>query len=238
MNLSDNRIMKKAAILQSNYIPWKGYFDLIASVDTFIWYDEVQYTKQDWRNRNKIKTPNGIKWLSVPVTVNNLYEQRISDTLIAEPKWAISHWGKLENAYKKAPHFGAIASWLKPLYLEHQYSHLIEINRELITEICNFLGIKTEFRCSSEFEITDGKTERLVELCNNVNADCYVSGVAAKTYIDPNVFSKRKIDISWFDYSDYPIYPQLWDEFDHSVTILDLLFCTGADASKYMKHVK
>lgn len=231
-------MVKRAAILQSNYIPWKGYFDLIASVDVFIWFDQVQYTKQDWRNRNKVKTPNGAKWISVPVTVNNLYEQRVCDTLIADTKWAINHWDKLENAYRKAPCFDLIVNWLKPIYLECQYSYLTEVNRELIREICRFLGIATEFRCSSEFELADGKTDRLVGMCKDVGADCYVSGSAAKAYVDPSVFSKENISISWFNYENYPEYPQLWGEFDHFVTILDLLFCTGDDASKYMKYVK
>jgi len=230
--------VKRAAILQSNYIPWKGYFDLIASVDIFIWYDQVQYTKQDWRNRNRIKSPQGTTWITVPVTINNLYDQRVCDTLIADSKWAIKHWSKLENSYKNAPYFEEIANWLKPLYLNNHHEYLSQLNQFLINEICDFLGIKTQFHCSSEFELSDNKTERLVDICKQVNASYYVSGPAAKDYITLNTFSKNNIEVLWFNYQDYPAYSQLWGNFDHSVTILDLLFCTGTDAIKYMKHIK
>ena len=230
--------MTKVAILQSNYIPWKGYFDLIAAVDVFVWYDEVQYTKQDWRNRNRIKTENGIKWISVPVTIKNLYEQSVFDTLIADSKFGPSHWSKLENAYRKAPYFLEISEWLKPIYLDQKYTHLVDINKKLITAICDYLKIDTEFKCSSEFNLVGDKTGKLVDLCKSIGATCYVSGPAAKSYLDKKLFADDGIEVSWFDYADYPEYPQLYGQFEHSVTVLDLLFNTGPESAKYMKLVK
>lgn len=113
--------MKKVAILQSNYIPWKGYFDLIGAVDEFILYDDMQYTRRDWRNRNQIKTPQGVQWLTVPVRVKGKYEQKIRDTEIDGSDWAVAHWKALVQNYARAPHFAEIAAWLEPLYLSGSY---------------------------------------------------------------------------------------------------------------------
>jgi len=109
--------MKKIAISQSNYIPWKGYFDMIAAVDEFILYDDMQYTRRDWRNRNQIKTPQGVHWLTVPVLVKGKYYQKIKDTQIDGADWALVHWKSLIQNYRATPHFNDIAAWLEPLYL-------------------------------------------------------------------------------------------------------------------------
>ena len=230
--------MKKVAILQSNYIPWKGYFDLIAHVDVFVIYDEVQYTKQDWRNRNRIKTENGTKWISVPVTVNGLYEQKISETMLADPSWAVGHWDKLHNAYRNAPCFTSVSEWLKPLYLDSTETHLSSINRNFIDKICSVLGIDTKIVNSSDLDLIDGKTERLVDICQQVECDAYVSGPAAKSYLNEQSFISQGVHVDWFDYSHYPEYKQLWGDFDHYVSILDLLFSMGEDAPNYLKYVR
>lgn len=116
--------MKKVAIVQSNYIPWKGYFDMIAAVDEFILYDDMQYTRRDWRNRNQIKTPQGVQWLTVPVLVKGKYHQKIRETEIDGTEWQEIHWRALESNYKRAPHYRAISALLEPLYLGRQYTHL------------------------------------------------------------------------------------------------------------------
>ena len=133
--------MKKVAILQSNYIPWKGYFDMIAAVDEFILYDDMQYTRRDWRNRNQIKTPQGVQWLTVPVQVKGKYDQKIKDTLIDGPDWAAAHWKTLVQNYRRAPHFDEITQWLEPLYLSESYTNISQLNRRFIEVICNYLGI-------------------------------------------------------------------------------------------------
>jgi len=230
--------MKKVAILQSNYIPWKGYFDMIASVDEFILYDDMQYTRRDWRNRNQIKTPQGVQWLTVPVQVKGRYEQKIRETQIeASSGWAQAHWKTLEQNYRRAAHFDEIAAWLRPIYLEAEYEYLSQLNRTLIEAICGYLGIRTKLTWSSDYQLVDGKTERLADLCAQAGGTEYVSGPSAKDYIDEAVFVARGIDLSWFEYSGYPEYQQLWGEFTHGVTILDLLFNCGRVSSQYMKHV-
>ncbi|MES2888866.1 MAG: WbqC family protein [Pseudomonadota bacterium] len=230
--------MKKVAILQSNYIPWKGYFDLIASVDEFILYDDMQYTRRDWRNRNQIKTPQGLQWLTVPVKVKGKYHQKIRETEIDGTDWAQEHWKSLVQNYRRAPHFEAIAVWLEPLYLDLPDNHLSQLNRRLIEAICGYLDISTTLRNSWEYELVEGKTERLASLCEQAQGQEYVSGPSAKDYIDEKVFEDLGIRVTWFEYAGYAEYPQLWGPFAHNVTILDLLFNCGKDAHRYMRYVK
>jgi hypothetical protein len=229
--------MKKVAILQSNYIPWKGYFDMIASVDEFILYDDMQYTRRDWRNRNQIKTPQGVQWLTVPVLVKGKYHQKIRDTEIDGNAWAADHWKALMQNYRRAPCFEEIARWLEPLYLERSYSHLSQLNRTFLEAICAYLEIDTLITDSSDYTLIDGKTERLADLCAQAGGTEYISGPAAKDYIDESVFLAKGIKLTWFDYSGYAEYPQLWNDFTHGVTILDLLFNCGKQAANYMKYV-
>jgi hypothetical protein len=225
---------KKVAIIQSNYIPWKGYFDMIAAVDEFILYDDVQFTKNDWRNRNQIKTPQGVQWLTVPVGQD--IRRRVRDVTL-DSRWQIKHWKSLESNYHAAPFFDEIATWLRPLYLEKSYTHLTQLNRHFTEAICDFLGIRTIIKNSWDYELFGGKTERLVNLCVQARGTEYISGPAARNYLDEAQFADRDIELTWFDYSDYPEYPQLWGDFTHSVTILDLLFNCGDTARQYMRYV-
>jgi WbqC-like protein family len=228
--------MTKVAIVQSNYIPWKGYFDLIAAVDEFVIYDDVQYTRRDWRNRNKIKTPQGLLWLTIPVQVKGKYYQRIRDTEIADPNWAKEHWQTLTQYYLRSTHFDEIAPWLAPLY-EETFSNLSELNRRFIEAVASYLGIGTKITDSQNYRLVDGKTKRLADLCLQAGATEYVSGPAARTYIDETVFARSGIKLTWFDYFGYPEYPQLWGPFEHGVTVLDLLFNCGRDSPRYMRYV-
>ncbi len=227
--------MKKVAIHQSNYIPWKGYFDMIAAVDEFILYDDMQFTKNDWRNRNQIKTPQGVQWLTVPVGKD--ISRRIRDVPL-DARWQVKHRNSLEFNYRRAPHFDEIWVWLKPLYIAESYTNLSQLNRRFIEAICNYLCIKTLITNSWDYTLPDGKTERLAALCCQAGGTEYISGPAAKDYVDESVFSEAGIKLTWFDYAGYPEYPQLWGDFTHGVTILDLLFNCGKDAYSYMRYVR
>ena len=229
--------VKKVAILQSNYVPWKGYFDMIAAVDEFILYDDMQYTRRDWRNRNLIKTPQGVQWLTVPVLVKGKYDQKIRDTEIDGADWATTHWKALTQNYKRAPHFAEVASWLEPIYGGARFVYLSDLNRRLIEAICTYIGITTRISNSWDYSLEDGKTERLVSLCAQAGGTEYISGPAARDYVYEKVFSDRGIRLTWFDYAGYPEYPQLWSEFSHGVTVLDLLFNCGKAAPRYMRYV-
>ncbi len=230
--------MKKVAILQSNYIPWKGYFDMIAAVDEFILYDDMQYTRRDWRNRNQIKTPQGVQWLTVPVQAKGKYHQKIKDTELNGSDWAATHWNTLTQNYRRADHYDEIATWLEPLYLNGVYTHLSQLNRCFIEAVCDYLNINTVISNSWDYELHEGKSERLADLCAQAGGTEYISGPAAKDYIEESVFTDQGIKLTWFDYSDYPEHPQLWGDFTHGVTILDLLFNCGKDTSNYMKYIK
>lgn len=227
--------MKKVAILQSNYIPWKGYFDIIARVDEFILYDEMQFTKNDWRNRNTIKTRQGVQWLTIPV--GQCIHRRIRDVPVPGGPWPMKHWKTLVQSYSHSPCFEETAAWLEPLYRETPAT-LSALNRRFIEEICRILGIRTLIRDSSEYDLGEGKTERLVNLCRQAGADEYVSGPAARGYLDEGLFAEHDIRVAWMEYTGYPEYPQLWGEFTHQVSILDLLFNCGANAPRYMRHVR
>jgi hypothetical protein len=225
------------AILQSNYVPWKGYFDLISSVDEFIIFDDAQYTKQDWRNRNKIKTPQGTNWLTVPVKSRGALENPIRNMEINGTEWVKNHWKSLSQNYQRSNHFQSIATWLEPLYFAEQHTHLSVLNRRFIEAICGYLGITTQLRWSWEYDLAEGKTARLVHLCRQAGATTYVSGPAAKAYLDEAAFNAAGMAVEWFDYSGYPEYPQLWGAFTHHVSVLDLLFNCGATSRDHLQRL-
>jgi hypothetical protein len=221
--------MKRVAIIQSNYIPWKGYFDIVHDVDLFVFHDDLQYTKNDWRNRNKIKTPKGATWLSIPVGTDE--HRLICEVELKDPTWARKHWEQIKQHYAGAPHFDDYRVFFEHTYLATAWRTLSELNQFLIRTVArDFLGISAEFADSRAYGLTKRKQERVIELLMKAEASVYVSGPAAKSYIDETDFRDAGIDVVWKDYGGYPEYPQFHPPFDHAVTILDLLFHTGARA--------
>ncbi len=223
---------KKAIITQSNYIPWKGYFDAINTVDVFVVYDEMQYTKRDWRNRNKIKTENGLKWLSVPVSVKGKFNQKINETLISDKDWGKKHWQVIKQAYRKAPFFKEYNEFFEKLYLNCAFTRLSEVNLMFIREICQLLGVKTEIIYSKDLNLVGDKTEKLLNVCKDLGVTDYYSGPAAKDYMEVGLFDEQNVEVHWFDYSGYPEYNQQFEGFEHGVTILDLIFNEGVEGAK------
>lgn len=227
--------MKRIAILQSNYIPWKGYFDLINSVDEFVIYDDMQYTRRDWRNRNKIKTPDGLKWLTIPVEVKGKYFQKINETIVSDGGWALMHWKTICQFYSKAKFFKDYKLIFEDFYLGSQDHHLSLINYRLIELVNSILGIKTKITWSTNYELLEGQTEKLLGICQQSGADVYLSGPSAKEYFDESLADKIGIKVEWMDYSGYPEYQQLYQPFEHGVSILDLIFNEGPNATNFMK---
>lgn len=225
---------KKIAIIQSNYIPWKGYFDLINQVDEFILRDDVQYTKQDWRNRNKIKTPTGLKWLTIPVGNGS---QRIQDTIIRDPTWGRKHWHSIVPNYSQSRHFHTYREFFEDLYLDSKEQFLSQVNYHFLTAICQILGINTKITWSTDYQLlATGKTEGVIELCQQAGATAYLSGPTAKAYIDEGQFRQAGISLQYMDYSGYPEYDQLFPPFEHTVSIIDLIFNVGPEAPQYLKN--
>ena len=230
--------MKTIAILQSNYIPWKGYFDLIHDVDEFILYDDVQFTKRDWRNRNQIKTANGLLWLTIPVSVSGRFEQSIKSVEVNDSKWAQKHLSSIRHSYSNAPFFKLYEDWIVDLYDQcAKYLFLSQINYQFIAQICDKLNIKTKITWSSEYKLIGDKTEKLVNICKQSGASRYLSGPAAKSYINDALFREAGVDLIYKSYN-YPEYQQLYGAFTHNVTILDLLFNCGQNSPAYIWNGK
>ncbi len=234
---SSARPEKTVAIIQSNYIPWKGYFDIINMSDEFILFDEAQYTRRDWRNRNKIKTPNGVMWLTIPVKVKGLYHQLIRETEVMDKRWGREHWKTLCHVYGRAPYFDQYRAFFEELYLtvSEEETFLSQINYRFLKAICGLLGICTPLTWSHDYELLDGKTERVLGLCLQVGATVYLSGPSARAYLDEAQFTAVNMRVEYMDYSGYPEYHQLYPPFEHAVSILDLIFNEGPDAPRFMK---
>ena len=224
---------RRVAILQSNYLPWKGYFDIIHDVDLFVFYDDVQYTSHDWRNRNRFKTPSGVRWLTIPVGTRS--DRRICDVELPDGHWRMQHWRRIRASYENAPWYAAYEGLLESLYERRRWTNLSEFNQHAIVTIARgALGIRTEFADSRDHALSGRKLDRLVELLVKVGATTYVSGPAARAYLDEARLAEAGIAVEWKDYSGYPEYPQLHPPFVHEVFVLDLLFHVGSRAPHFI----
>jgi hypothetical protein len=225
----DLKMNRRVAVLQSNYIPWKGYFDIIHDVDLFIFYDDLQFTKNDWRNRNRIKAAQGVEWITIPVgqDMNRL----ICEVELKEATWQAKHWRTLQQNYGRCPHFGLYKPYFEDLYLGRRWTKLSELNQSLIRHIAReFLGLQTEFADSRSWRLSGQKLDRLLDLVTQSGASSYLSGPAAREYIEPERFAAAGVALEWKSYAGYPEYAQRFPPFEHGVSILDLLFNMGPQA--------
>ena len=204
-------------------------------VDEFILYDDRQFTKRDWRNRNVIKTAQGPRWLTIPVQVKGRFTQRIDETLVSDRDWPRKHWQVIAQAYREAPHFKQLEDTIGSLYSAPSEEGLSEINRRFLDAVCGLLGIRTRLTWSMDYPAEGSKTDRLVSLCRLAGATDYLSGPAARAYIEDAKFEAAGVELTYMDYSGYREYPQLHGTFVHGVSIIDLLFNTGDQAPTYLK---
>ena len=225
---------KTVAIVQSSYIPWKGYFDLISRCDEFILYDDVQYTKRDWRNRNRIKTRHGLQWLSIPVNVSGRRFQAIKDVTVAEQGWSARHWKTIAASYAQAPCFREYRERVEDLFRGATDSSLSVVNRRLIGGLCRIIGINTPITWSMDYRLVEGRTERLVELCRQAGATRYLSGPSARAYIDPQLFENAGVELQYMEYAGYREYRQLFPPFEHQVSVIDAIFNLGSAAREHV----
>jgi hypothetical protein len=224
----------RISIIQSCYIPWKGFFDLIGLCDEYVIYDRMQFAKRHWHNRNLIKTPNGTEWLTIPVVTKGRFSQAIDEVMIEKP-WADKHWRALELAYRRAPFFAELAPLVQGWYEQaHQQPRLTEVNLIFLRGIAGLLGIKTRITRDTAYPAEGAKTERLLAIARAAGADRYLSGPSARDYFDEEMFRAAGITTEWMSYRGYPEYSQLHGAFVHEVTALDLLFNTGPDAARYL----
>ena len=222
-------------ILQPSYIPWRGYFDQIRRADVFVFYDDVQYDKHGWRNRNQIKTHQGKQWLTIPVHAKGATQgMQIKDVRIDWSKpWAKSHLKALTVSYSKAPYFKQYLPLLESFY-QQRHEFLADFTIETTTRLACELGFtSTKFLRSSEQSNIEGQgTDRLISLLTKLGATHYMSGPSAIEYIEPEKFAAAGITFEYMQYN-YPEYSQLYPPYDPYVSILDLLFMTGKDAGEY-----
>jgi len=224
----------KVGVIQSNFLPWRGYFDFIREVDLFIAHDDLQYTKGDWRNRNRIKTPRGSEWITVPVSYRKT-SQLIEETPVDySTPWVIKMLNRLRESYRRAPHFEPYFSELTDL-LTQPAASISDLNLTLIHWVCCHLEIDTPIRMSREYHPQGTKTERLIDILGQVKATSYLSGPAAQTYLVPQIFEQAGIRLEYKQY-DYPEYEQLYPPFDPAVSVIDLLFMKGKDSIFYLEN--
>lgn len=229
--------MKKVAILQSNYIPWKGVFDMINQVDIFVFFEDVDYTNRDWRTRNKIRTNDGLKWLTVPVKKmprgTKIFDIKISN----DGKWQKKHKSTISQSYSKAKYFQDYKWILDDIY-DKEWDSLSDFNIYTTKLICKLLSIDCEFVNSKDIESSGFKDDKLISICKSLSANYYLSGPSAKDYIDDKKFENEKIELAYIDYNGYLEYEQVQNDFEHYVSILDLIFNCGPDSKKYIVNRK
>ncbi len=223
-------------ILQPSYIPWRGYFEQIYRADVFVFYDDVQYDKHGWRNRNRIKNHQGGQWLTIPVHSKGVVVESIPINAIElawEQDWAERHWRAIQQAYSKAPYFQLYTPWLEMVY-QRRPARLADFTIPLTIEIAEKLGIShTQFIRSSEMQIKGNKTDRLIEILTSLGATHYISGPSAAQYFEGEKCNAAGISFEYMEYQ-YPEYSQLYPPYDPYVSILDLLFMVGPEASRYI----
>ena len=226
----------RISIIQSCYIPWKGFFDLIGRCDEYVIFDSAQYAKRHWHNRNRIKTANGVEWLTIPVITKGRFEQRIDEVEIEKP-WADKHWRTLELSYKRAPFFEQLAPAVRAWYERaDREARLTDVNAIFMMGIAKLLGLRTRMVRDRAYPGMGPKTERLLGIALAAGADHYLSGPSARGYFDESMFQTAGVMPEWMSYEGYPEYKQLHGAFEHGVTALDLLFNTGSDAARYLKR--
>mgnify|MGYP001399582945 CR=1 FL=1 len=223
----------KTAIIQSNYIPWIGYFDIISQVDNFVFYDTVQFTKRSWRNRNYIKTPNGKLLLTIPINLKGSKSRNIEDILLNDETWGYDHFKKITYNYKKSKYYKEVSELLYETYFDKSLTKLSQVNISLIKNIINYLELETKLFKSSDFELGGDKVSDLALICNDLNSTDYLSGPFGRTYVDEDIFNKKNVELHFFDYPTYPQYTQQWDDrFIPNLSIIDILFNCGLDTRK------
>ena len=220
---------KRIVILQPSYLPWLGYFDQLYKSDVFVLYDDVQYDKHGWRNRNRIKTDTGSLWLTVPVLTHGQGLPTNRDARIdTRQPWARKHLQALRVNYAKAPAFGEVFDALEPV-LGRPWTHLLDLNRAVLETLCRLLGLTRSILLSSELNIPGQKTERLIALCRALGAGRYLTGDAASDYLDETRFAANGIRVEYHHYR-HPVYPQLHGEFVPYLSVVDLLMNHGRES--------
>jgi hypothetical protein len=227
----------KIAISQPTYLPWLGYFDLIDQVDVFVLLDSVQFEKQSWQQRNRIKTPTGLHWLTVPIVFRGRLGQRIMEVIIRDPDFPRKHLRAIELNYRRARFFDRYFPELARILGQHPSgSHLVELNLEIIRWVCAALDIRTTLVRASELRQDGRRSELLVNLCRHLNADTYVSPPGSATYLldDLQLFADAGINVAFQNF-EHPTYRQMFPAFIPYASALDVLFNEGEASAQILR---
>ncbi|MGB0715568.1 MAG: WbqC family protein [Phycisphaerae bacterium] len=225
----------RIAILQPGYLPWFGFFEQMIRVDHFVYLDDVQYTKQDWRNRNRIKTPDGTAWLTVPVRKVPVDTPINRVRIDQSQRWVNKHIRLIHHGYRKAPFCDHLMDELTSV-LQRRHELLQDLCVDLIGLINRKLNIVTPTSFASTLGIQEtNKTQRLVAICQSMGADALYDGKAAADFIESKQFEDANIDLIFQDYA-HPVYPQLWGDFSSYLSTIDLIFNCGPDARKVLEN--
>lgn len=236
----DGAPARTVVVTQSNYVPWRGWFEMLGRANCWVVLDSVQYTRRDWRNRNRIKTKDGLVWLTIPVRPGNHRETAIDEVLIDGVAWIDRHIETIRHAYRKAKHFPDVMPWLEAQFLAaREMERLSAFNVLLAQSFLARLGVDVAVRRDTDLlgrDVLSGldPTQRLVRLAEAVGAERYVTGPAARGYMDETAFAARSISVEWMDYGLQEPYPQLWGEFEPAVSIIDLMMNLGDDAPEWI----
>jgi hypothetical protein len=221
---------KVIGVLQPGYLPWLGFFEQLHATDIFVIYDDVQYDKHGWRNRNQIKTPQGPRWLTVPVLAK--FSQR---PLILEVKinnrenWRKKHLFSIRQNYAKAPFFHRYIDFFSEVY-QRDWDYLIDLDLHLIVNLAAFLGIDPgKIVRSSTLGLTGDRIARLIGICQKLGATTFYEGASGRNYIDEATFRQQGINLAYQDYR-HPRYLQLYGDFIPNLSIIDLLFNCGDES--------
>jgi hypothetical protein len=218
---------RTVAIHQPNYLPWLGYFEKIARSDVFVFLDDVEYSSSSWINRNKLKTPDGWTWLTVPVRGSS---GPIAAAEIADDSWREGHEKSLQMNYGGAAHFEEFADVFEETYAR-SWESLCELNVHLIRELADRLGLDCEFVRSSALDVDATKGERIVRLCETLEADRYLSGEGARSYNDPARFERAGVDLAYQSF-DCPRYEQRFDGFVPNLSAVDAMLNVGSEGTR------
>lgn len=215
------------SIHQPNYIPWLGFFHKIAQSNVFVSLDVVQFTKNSFQNRNKIKTANGEIWLTVPVLTKNKFGQITNEVEINNTvSWGRGHCRSIQQNYSKTPCFKFFIDFFETVYMDEKFTKLVDLNETIIKFINEILGIRTKFVKASSLGVQGQGTELLVEICKTIGADTYLSGSGGKKYLEELKFKDESIQLI-YDNFQHPIYDQLFGPFLPNLSIIDLIFNHG-----------
>ena len=223
-------IIVKIGILQPGYLPWLGFFEQMYKSEVFVIYDDVQYDKHSWRNRNRIKTANGIQWLTVPVLIKFEEHLLINEVRIDnKATWRKKHLSSIRQNYSKAPFYKKYIDIFEEAYSK-EWGYLIDIDIYFISMIAECLGMSDKkIVKSSSLNVTGDRLERLINICKIFKADTFYEGASGRNYIDEIHFAKQGIKVEYQDYK-HPVYKQLYGDFVPYLSVIDLLFNHGEDS--------